>query len=47
MEILNKLSCNEVLRDLDVRGAGISHKIKRMIDATVLENREKNNTVGQ
>ncbi|KAL7038744.1 hypothetical protein ACKWTF_009678 [Chironomus riparius] len=47
MEILNKLSCNDVLRHLDVRGAGISHKIKRMIDATVLENREKNNTVGQ
>lgn len=46
-EILNKLSCNDVLRHLDVRGTGISHKIKRMIDATVLENREKNNSVGQ
>lgn len=47
IEILNKISSNNVLRQLDVRGTGISHKIKQLIDSAILENREKNNTVNQ
>lgn len=46
-EILNVLEFNKVLREFDIRGTGITHKTKRMIDSVILENREKNNTVNQ
>lgn len=44
-KIVSALTENNVIRDLDIRGANISHKTKRTIDGIVLENREKNNTV--
>ncbi|KAG5680513.1 hypothetical protein PVAND_010020 [Polypedilum vanderplanki] len=47
MKIYQELAYNQILRELDVRGAGISHKTKRLIDGMVLENREKNNTIHQ
>lgn len=47
VELLNKLDGNKTLREFDVRGTGITHKTKRLIDAAILENREKNNTVNQ
>lgn len=46
-KIVKNLSHNLILRELDVRGTGISHKTKRTIDAVILENREKKNTVQQ
>lgn len=45
VKIISALADNEIMRELDVRGAGISHKTKRTIDGIILENREKNNTV--
>lgn len=45
VKIVSALADNGVMRELDVRGAGISHKTKRIIDGIILENREKNNTV--
>jgi hypothetical protein len=47
LKIHQELSHNQVLRELDVRGVGISHKTKRLIDEAILENREKNNTITQ
>lgn len=45
--IFRELAKNQVLRDLDIRGCGISHQTKRLIDGIILGNREKNNTIYQ
>lgn len=44
-KIVSALVENDVMRELDVRGTGITHNTKRIIDGIILENREKNNTV--
>lgn len=38
---------NSVLRALDIRNTEITLKTKSEIDAKILENREKNNTINQ
>jgi hypothetical protein len=45
VKMVTALAENNVMRELDVRGAGITHKTKRIIDGKILENREKNNTI--
>lgn len=47
VKIHKELANNKILREFDVRAAGISHKTKRLIDGLILENREKNNTIQQ
>jgi hypothetical protein len=46
-KIIKELSHNSVLREFDVRGSGMSHRTKSVIDDLILENREKNNVIHQ
>lgn len=46
-KMLAAVSQNSVLRSLDIRNTEISLRTKSKIDAVILENREKNNTIGQ
>ena len=47
LKIIDVLSFNKKLRTLDVRNTEIPLKIKTKIDAIILENREKLNTISQ
>ena len=47
LKIIDVLSFNKKLRTLDVRNTDIPLKVKSEIDAIILENREKINTVSQ
>lgn len=47
LKIIAGLAQNNHLRNLDIRNTEISLKTKSSIDAKILENREKNNTIIQ
>lgn len=47
LKIVDTLELNKVIRALDVRNSEISLSTKSAIDASILENREKNNTISQ
>lgn len=47
LKIVDALERNSILRSLDIRNSEISLKTKSLIDAIILENREKNNTINQ
>lgn len=47
LQMVKTLANNKAIRTLDVRNSEISLKTKSEIDAIILENREKNNTISQ
>jgi hypothetical protein len=47
LKMFNAISYNKFIRNLDIRNTDLSLKTKSSIDALILENREKNNTIIQ